>query len=93
MKGTQPVCKYSNPAQNKIWIHNIPNKLSYELIIFSAQLLSLIKLKIKFIVIQLVYLCLFVMLKNVYLFLLFRANVGSNLCSLEASPIGGHYAW
>jgi len=44
------VCKYSNPAQNKIRIQNIPNKLSYELIIFIAQLLSLIELKIKFIV-------------------------------------------
>ncbi len=50
MEGTQPVCKYSNPAQNKIRIQNIPNKLSYELIIFIAQLLSLIELKIKFIV-------------------------------------------
>jgi hypothetical protein len=50
MEGTQPVCKYSNPAQNKIWIQNISNKLSYELIIFIAQLLSLIELKIKFMV-------------------------------------------
>ncbi len=50
MEGTQPVCKYSNPSQNKIRIQNIPNKLSYELIIFIAQLLSLIELKIKFIV-------------------------------------------
>jgi hypothetical protein len=50
MEGTQPVCKYSNPAQNKIRIQNIPNKLSCELIIFIAQLLSLIELKIKFIV-------------------------------------------
>jgi hypothetical protein len=50
MEGTQPACKYSNPAQNKIWIQNIPNKLSYKLIIFIAQLLSLIELKIKFIV-------------------------------------------
>ncbi len=50
MEGTQPVCKYSNPAQNKIQIQNIPNKLSYELIIFIAQLLSLIELKIKFII-------------------------------------------
>jgi hypothetical protein len=50
MERTQPVCKYSNPAQNKIRIQNIPNKLSYELIIFIAQLLSLIELKIKFIV-------------------------------------------
>jgi hypothetical protein len=50
MEGTQPVCKYSNPTQNKIWIQNIPNKLSYELIIFIAQLLSLLELKIQFIV-------------------------------------------
>ncbi len=50
MEGTQPVCKYSIPAQNKIWNQNIPNKLSYELIIFIAQLLSFIELKIKFIV-------------------------------------------
>jgi hypothetical protein len=40
MEGTQPVCKYSNPAQNKIWIQNIPNKLSYELVVFIGQLLS-----------------------------------------------------
>jgi len=50
MEGTQPVCKYSNPAQNKIWIQNIPNKLSYELVIFIGQLLSLIELKMKFII-------------------------------------------
>jgi hypothetical protein len=50
MEGTQPVCKYSNPTQNKISIQNIPNKLSYELIIFIAQLLSLLELKIQFIV-------------------------------------------
>jgi hypothetical protein len=45
MEGTQPVCKYSNPAQNKIWIQNISNKLiTYELIIFVVgQFLSLIK--------------------------------------------------
>jgi hypothetical protein len=40
MEGTQPVCKYSNPGQNKIWIQNVPNKLSYELVIFIGQLLS-----------------------------------------------------
>jgi hypothetical protein len=50
MEGTQPVCKYSNSAQNKIWIQNMPNKLSYELIIFTGQLLSLIELKMKFII-------------------------------------------
>jgi hypothetical protein len=74
MEGTQPVCKYSNPAQNKIWTQNIHKKLSYELIIFIAQLLSSIELKI--IGVSLVYLCLFVMLKYVDLSLLFRANEG-----------------
>jgi len=48
MEGTQPVCKYSNPTQNKIWIQNIPNNLiSYELIIFIiGQFLSLTELMI-----------------------------------------------
>jgi hypothetical protein len=48
MEGTQPVCKYSNPAQNKIWIQNISNKLkTYELIIFIiAQFSLLIELMI-----------------------------------------------
>jgi hypothetical protein len=50
MEGTQPVCKYSNPGQNKIWIQNVPNKLSYELVIFIGQLLSWIELKMKFII-------------------------------------------
>ncbi len=48
MEGTQSVCKYSNPAQKNTWIQTIPNKLSYELIIFTGQLLSLIELKIQF---------------------------------------------
>jgi hypothetical protein len=48
MEGTQPVCKYSNPTQNKNWIQNIPNNLiSYELIIFIiGQFLSLTELMI-----------------------------------------------
>jgi hypothetical protein len=52
MEDTQPVCKYSNPAQNKNWIQNISNKLiTYELIIFFiGQFLSLIKWNIKFII-------------------------------------------
>jgi hypothetical protein len=52
MEGTQPVCKYSNPAQNKNWIQNISNKLiTYELIIFIiGQFLSLMKWNIKFMV-------------------------------------------
>jgi len=52
MEGTQPVCKYSNPAQNKNSIQNISNKLiNYELIIFIiGQFLSLMKWNIKFMV-------------------------------------------
>jgi hypothetical protein len=45
MEGTQPVCKYSNPTQNQIWIQIISNKLiTYELIIFIiGQILSVIE--------------------------------------------------
>ncbi len=45
MEGTQPVCKYSNPTQNQIWIQIISKKLiTYELIIFIiGQFLSLIE--------------------------------------------------
>jgi hypothetical protein len=52
MEGTQPVCKYSNPTQNKNSIQNISNKLiTYELIVFIiGQFLSLMKWNIKFMV-------------------------------------------
>jgi hypothetical protein len=52
MEGTQPMCKYSNLAQNKNWIQNISNKLiTYELIIsIIGQILSLIKWNIKVII-------------------------------------------
>ncbi len=94
MEGTQPVCKYSNPAKNKIWIQNIPNKLSYELIIFIRQLLSLIESKMKFIIDTIDISLVICDVKNILIcpYYLGQMWVG-NFSSLGASLVRGHYAW